>query len=83
MFLDRDPKWNAVMDDAGARPSPGRMDLVHASERDAKILGALLARRAGNAEMLIRAHIGASRAAVRHINLHRLSQAAQQGAREA
>lgn len=45
-----------------------------------KILGALLARKAGDAEMLIRAHIGASRAEIRHITLHRLSQATQQGA---
>ena len=42
-----------------------------------KILGALLARRAGDAEMLIRAHISASRAEIRHITLHRLSLAAQ------
>ena len=45
-----------------------------------KILGALLARRAGEAEMLIKAHIGASRAEIRHITLHRLSLAAQRGA---
>jgi len=45
-----------------------------------KILAALLARKAGDAEMLIRAHIGASRAEIRHITLHRLSLAAQQGA---
>jgi DNA-binding GntR family transcriptional regulator len=44
-----------------------------------KILAALLTRRAGDAEMLIRAHIGASRAEIRHITLHRLSLAAQQG----
>lgn len=43
-----------------------------------KILGALLARRAGDAEMLIRAHIDASRAEIRHITLHRLSMAARQ-----
>jgi DNA-binding GntR family transcriptional regulator len=46
-----------------------------------KILGALLARRAGDAEMLVRAHIEASRAEIRHITLHRLSLAAQQGGR--
>jgi DNA-binding GntR family transcriptional regulator len=43
-----------------------------------KILGALLARRVGDAEMLIRAHIDASRAEIRHITLHRLSMAARQ-----
>ena len=42
-----------------------------------KILGALLARKADAAEMLIRAHIGASRAEIRHITLHRLSMVAQ------
>ena len=42
-----------------------------------KILGALLARKAGDAEMLIKAHIGASRAEIRHITLHRLSMVAQ------
>lgn len=45
-----------------------------------KILGALLARRVGEAEMLIKAHIGTSRAEVRHITLHKLSLAALQGA---
>jgi len=44
-----------------------------------RILGALLARKAGDAEMLIKAHIGASRAEIRHITLHRLSMLAQQG----
>lgn len=42
-----------------------------------RILRALLARRAGDAEMLIRAHIAASRAEIRHMTLHRLSLAAQ------
>ncbi len=46
-----------------------------------KILGALLARRAGDAELLIKAHIGTSRAEIRHITLHKLSQAAELGAR--
>jgi DNA-binding GntR family transcriptional regulator len=46
-----------------------------------KILGALLTRKAAAAEMLIRAHIGASRAEIRHITLHRLSLAAAQGAK--
>lgn len=44
-----------------------------------KILGALLARKAAEAEMLVKAHIGASRAEIRHITLHRLSLAAAQG----
>ena len=48
-----------------------------------KILGALLARKAGDAEMLIRAHIEGSRAEIRHITLHRLSLAAQRGAASA
>jgi DNA-binding GntR family transcriptional regulator len=48
-----------------------------------KILGALLARKAGDAEMLVRAHIEGSRAEIRHITLHRLSLAAQRGAASA
>ncbi len=44
-----------------------------------KILAAVLARRAGDAEMLLKAHIGASRAGIRHISLHRMALAAQQG----
>jgi DNA-binding GntR family transcriptional regulator len=58
---------------------PGRIKAAF-DEHD-KILGALLARKAGDAEMFIRAHIGASRAEIRHITLHRLSLAAQQGAK--
>jgi DNA-binding GntR family transcriptional regulator len=46
-----------------------------------KILGTLLARRAGDAEMLVKAHIGTSRAEIRRITLHKLSLAAQQGAK--
>jgi DNA-binding GntR family transcriptional regulator len=38
-----------------------------------KLLQALLTRRSAEAERLIRAHIGASRAEIRHITLHRLS----------
>ena len=38
-----------------------------------KILGALLARRSSDAEMLVKAHIGASSAEIRHITLLRLS----------
>lgn len=56
---------------------PGR---IHAAyDEHAKILGALLAHRAGDAEMLIRAHIGASRVEIRHITLHRLSLASRGG----
>jgi DNA-binding GntR family transcriptional regulator len=51
-----------------------------AFDEHAKILGALITRKAGEAEMLIRAHIGASRAEIRHITLHRLALAAQRGA---
>lgn len=43
-----------------------------------KILGALLARKAGDAEMLVKAHIASSRAEIRHITLHRLSLASMQ-----
>jgi DNA-binding GntR family transcriptional regulator len=51
-----------------------------AFEEHYKILGALLSRKVGEAEMLINAHIGASRAEIRHITLHRLALAAEQGA---
>jgi DNA-binding GntR family transcriptional regulator len=51
-----------------------------AFDEHSRILGALLARRAGEAERLIRAHIDGSRAEIRHITLHRLSLAAQRGA---
>ncbi|MET0211132.1 MAG: GntR family transcriptional regulator [Burkholderiaceae bacterium] len=44
-----------------------------------KILGAVLGRRASTAETLIRAHIGASRSAIKHISLHRLAQATERG----
>jgi len=54
-----------------------------AFDEHAKILGALLARRAGEAEMLIRAHIAGSRAEIRHLTLHRLALAAEQGAQRA
>jgi DNA-binding GntR family transcriptional regulator len=57
--------------------------IVAAYEEHGKILAALLARRAGDAEMLIRAHIGASRAEIRHITLHRLSLAAGRSASQA
>ncbi|MEO5882019.1 MAG: GntR family transcriptional regulator [Caldimonas sp.] len=48
-----------------------------------KILGALLARRVGEAEMLMNAHIASSRAEIRHITLHRLSLATTQFGRAA
>lgn len=48
-----------------------------------KILGALLSRRSADAELLIRAHIEASRAEIRHITLHRLSLASQRSAQPA
>lgn len=44
-----------------------------------KILAALLTRRSADAELLIRAHIEASRAEIRHITLHRLSLASPRG----
>lgn len=56
---------------------PGRIKA--AFDEHAKILGALLARRSSDVEMLIKAHIDASRAEIRHITLHRLSQATMLG----
>ncbi len=44
-----------------------------------KLLGAVLARRAEEAEMLVKAHIGASRAEIRQISLHRLALVTRQG----
>lgn len=44
-----------------------------------KILAAILGRRAGDAEMLIKAHIDASRAEIRHLSLHRLALATERG----
>lgn len=61
-----------------------RLDFVEparircAYEEHDKILKALLARRAGDAEMLLKAHIAASRAEIRHMTLHRLALATQQ-----
>lgn len=60
---------------------PARIKAAY-DEHD-KILVALLARKAAVAEMLIKAHIGASRAEIRHITLHRLALAAQRGAEAA
>lgn len=54
-----------------------------AYDEHAMILRALLARRAGDAEMLIKAHIASSRAEIRHITLHRLSLASIQAAEAA
>jgi len=54
-----------------------------AYDEHAMILRALLARRAGDAEMLIKAHIASSRAEIRHITLHRLSLASMQAAEAA
>lgn len=56
---------------------PGRIKAAF-DEHD-KILAAVLARRVGEAEMLVKAHIGASRAEIRHISLHRLALVTQQG----
>ncbi len=56
---------------------PGRIEA--AFEEHDKILSAIQARRTTDAEMLIRAHIGASRAEIRHISLHRLAMATERG----
>jgi DNA-binding GntR family transcriptional regulator len=59
-----------------------RLDFVNPSRIEttfvehAKILDLLIARKADRAELLMRAHIGASRAEIKHITLHRLSLAA-------
>jgi len=52
-----------------------------AFDEHAKILGALIERKADMAETMIRAHIGASRAEIRQITMHRLSLATEMGAR--
>ncbi len=49
-------------------------------EEHGKILTLLLARKADQAELLMRAHIGTSRAEIKHITLHRVSLAAGQRA---
>lgn len=54
--------------------------IAAAYDEHAKLLRALYARKQDRAEMLLKAHIDASRAEVRHITLHRLSQAARQHA---
>lgn len=64
-----------------------RLDFIEPARIEAafdeheKVLAAVLARRAGDAEMLIKAHIGASRAEIRHISMHRLALATQQAHR--
>lgn len=59
-----------------------RLDFINphriaaAFEEHGKILDLLMARQADKAEFLVRAHIGASRAEIKHITLHRLALAA-------
>lgn len=55
--------------------------ITAAYEEHGAILKALLARKASQARTLIETHIGASRAEIRHITLHRLSLAAERGER--
>jgi DNA-binding GntR family transcriptional regulator len=52
--------------------------IASAYEEHAKLLRALFARKQDRAEMLLKAHIEASRAEIRHLTLHRLSEAARQ-----
>ena len=52
--------------------------IASAYDEHAKLLRALFARKQERAEMLLKAHIDASRAEIRHLTLHRLSEAAQQ-----
>jgi DNA-binding GntR family transcriptional regulator len=60
-----------------------RLDFVEparittAYDEHSKLLRALLTRKQDRAEMLLKAHIEASRAEIRHITLHRLSEAAR------
>lgn len=58
---------------------PGRIEAAF-DEHD-KVLAAVLERRADDAEMLIKAHIDASRAEIRHISMHRLALATQRARR--
>jgi DNA-binding GntR family transcriptional regulator len=59
-----------------------RLDVINPNriaatfEEHGKILDALMARQADKAEFLVRAHIGSSRAEIKHITLHRLALAA-------
>jgi len=57
--------------------------MASACDEHQHMLNALLHRRADRAEMLIKAHIAASRAEIRHITLHRLALAAGHGAQAA
>jgi len=52
--------------------------IVAAFEEHAKLLRALIARKQERAEMLLKAHIDASRVEIRHLTLHRLAEAARQ-----
>jgi DNA-binding GntR family transcriptional regulator len=54
--------------------NPSRIDATFAEH--AKILDLLMARKTEKAEMMMKAHIGTSRAEIKHITLHRLSLAA-------
>jgi DNA-binding GntR family transcriptional regulator len=62
-----------------------RLDFINpdriagAFDEHSKLLEVLLARKAGSAEMLMRAHILASRTEIRHITLHRLALASSGG----
>ena len=52
--------------------------IASAYDEHSKLLRALFARKQERAEMLLKAHIDASRAEIRHLTLHRLSEAARQ-----
>ena len=52
--------------------------IATAFDEHAKLLRALFARKQERAEMLLKAHIDASRAEIRHLTLHRLAEAARQ-----
>jgi DNA-binding GntR family transcriptional regulator len=52
--------------------------IVAAYEEHARLLRALFARKQERAEMLLKAHIDASRAEIRHLTLHRLAEAGRQ-----
>lgn len=59
--------------------APARVDATYVEH--GKLLRAVLARRRGDAELLLRSHIDGSRAEIRHITLARLAQAREQGER--
>jgi DNA-binding GntR family transcriptional regulator len=54
---------------------PARIESAY--EEHSKLLRALFARKQERAEMLLKAHIEASRAEIRHLTLHRLAEAAK------